>query len=115
MYQEKIINYTVIIRLILNFPQAHLHDTNAYVRSKALQIWLQLCNNMAIPLPRQQHLLELLIGRLHDKSTSVRKYAIQLLKSFLVNNPFGAKVNIAYNTLMFFSVILLFLKVFIPS
>ncbi|XP_031564431.1 condensin complex subunit 1-like [Actinia tenebrosa] len=72
--------------------EAHLHDTNAYVRSKALQIWLQLCNNMAIPLPRQQHLLELVIGRLHDKSSSVRKYAVQLLKCFLVNNPFGAKL-----------------------
>ena len=24
--------------------QEHLHDVNAFVRSKALQIWMQLCN-----------------------------------------------------------------------
>ena len=26
------------------FSQDHIHDTNAYVRSKALQTWLHLCS-----------------------------------------------------------------------
>ncbi|EDO34797.1 predicted protein, partial [Nematostella vectensis] len=72
--------------------EEHIHDMNAYVRSKVLQIWLHLCSEKCIPLPRQQHLLEMVIGRLHDKSSSVRKYAVQLLKSFLVFNPFGANL-----------------------
>ena len=47
----------------------------------------------AIPLSRQPHLLELVISRLQDKSSIVRKNAIQLLKTFLICNPFGAQVS----------------------
>ena len=47
----------------------------------------------AIPLSRQPHLLELVISRLQDKSSIVRKNAIQLLKTCLICNPFGAQVS----------------------
>ena len=47
----------------------------------------------AIPLSRQPHLLELVINRLQDKSSIVRKNAIQLLKTFLMCNPFGVQVS----------------------
>ena len=36
-------NATVIHVFVLQL-QEHLHDVNAFVRSKALQIWMQLCN-----------------------------------------------------------------------
>ena len=47
----------------------------------------------AIPLPRQKVLLELVVGRLRDKSSNVRKNAVQLLSAFLTSNPFAGKVG----------------------
>jgi len=47
----------------------------------------------AIPISRQPHILELAIGRLQDKSSIVRKSALQLLKTCLIYNPFGAQVS----------------------
>ena len=49
-----------------------------------------------IPLNRQQRVLELILGRLKDKSSNVRKQAVQLLTAFLKGNPFAAKVSILY-------------------
>lgn len=77
---------------LLDKMEEHIHDVNAYVRSKALHIWLELCKQKAVPLSRQSHLLELAISRLQDKSSIVRKNAIQLLKTYLICNPFGAQL-----------------------
>lgn len=74
------------------YHQDHIHDIHAYVRSKVLQIWLSIVNEKCLPLPHQENLLCLVIGRLKDKSSSVRKYAIQLITALLKNNPFAAKV-----------------------
>ena len=73
--------------------QDHLHDVHAFVRSKVLQIWLSIVNAKALPLPRQQTVAELVIGRLKDKSSSVRKYAIQVVTALLRHNPFAANVS----------------------
>ena len=77
--------------------QDHLHDVHAFVRSKVLQIWLSIVNAKALPLPRQQTVAELVIGRLKDKSSSVRKYAIQVVTALLRHNPFAANVSKAFN------------------
>ena len=45
-----------------------------------------------IPLARQDRLLKLVIGRLHDKSSNVRKQAVQLLTTLLQCNPFTASM-----------------------
>lgn len=47
----------------------------------------------AVPLRRQQQVLRLTLGRLKDKSSNVRKSAVQLLTAFLKGNPFAAKVR----------------------
>ena len=47
----------------------------------------------AIPLARQMPVLELGIGRLLDKSSNVRKSALQLLTEYLAGNPFSSKVT----------------------
>lgn len=31
------------VNIIILIVQEHLHDTNAFVRSKVLQVWRQLC------------------------------------------------------------------------
>ena len=75
--------------------QDHLHDVHAFVRSKVLQIWLNVINANALPLPRRQKVVDLVVGRLQDKSSSVRKYAIQVVTALLRNNPFAEKVFLA--------------------
>ncbi|KAI0222052.1 Condensin complex subunit 1 [Lamellibrachia satsuma] len=70
----------------------HIHDVNAFVRSKTLQIWMTIVNEKMLPLPRQHRLLELVIGRLQDRSSQVRKNAIQLVTALLSTNPFAAKL-----------------------
>ena len=65
------------------------------MRSKVLQIWLNVINANALPLPRRQKVVDLVVGRLQDKSSSVRKYAIQVVTALLRNNPFAEKVFLA--------------------
>ncbi|XP_066912331.1 condensin complex subunit 1-like [Clytia hemisphaerica] len=74
--------------------EEHIHDVHAFVRSKDLQIWLRLCQEKAIPISRQSRIIELILGRLLDKSSQVRKYAVQFLKASLIGNPFAAKLPI---------------------
>ena len=66
----------------------HSYDKQTYINAIVLFDFCQ-----AIPLSRQPHLLELVISRLQDKSSIVRKNAIQLLKTCLIYNPFGAQVS----------------------
>ena len=77
---------------LLDKLQEHIHDVNAFVRSKSLQVWCQLCQAKSIPLPRHKVILDLIIGRLKDKSSHVRKSAMQTLTGFISGNPFAAKV-----------------------
>lgn len=77
----------------LNVIEEHILDCNAYVRSKVLQVWQRLCCEGAIPLARQGKLLAATTLRLEDKSASVRKQALQLVRALLQGNPFAAKVS----------------------
>ena len=70
-----------------------MHDVHAHVRSHVLQIWGKLCKEKCIPLSRQHSVLELAVGRLQDKSSNVRKAAVQLLTTLLESNPFAAKLG----------------------
>ncbi|ESO89837.1 hypothetical protein LOTGIDRAFT_61640, partial [Lottia gigantea] len=72
----------------------HIHDVNAFVRSRVLQIWLHIVNEKCLPLPRQENLVNLILGRLQDKSSQVRKYAIQLMIALMKNNPFASKLPV---------------------
>ena len=47
----------------------------------------------AVPLPRVHSEVTLVAGRLRDKSSSVRKNALQLLSTWLTHNPFSGKVS----------------------
>ncbi|KAJ8320625.1 hypothetical protein KUTeg_002212 [Tegillarca granosa] len=71
----------------------HIHDVNAFVRSKVLQIWLLIVNEKCLPLPKQHSLAKLVIGRLQDKSSQVRKNAVLLVTALIKSNPFAAKVK----------------------
>ena len=77
----------------LDCLEDHMHDVHAHVRSHVLQIWGKLCKEKCIPLTRQHSVLELAVGRLQDKSSNVRKAAVQLLTTLLESNPFAAKLG----------------------
>lgn len=77
----------------LDLLEEHLLDTNAFVRSKVLQVWKQLCEVKVIPISRQHQLLETVRGRLSDRSSVVRRNAIILLTSFLTGNPYAARLD----------------------
>eukprot|EP00794_Sanderia_malayensis_P003745 gene3745-4267_t len=79
---------------LLDRLEDHIHDVHAFVRSKVLQIWLKICNEKAIPLSRWGRLMDLVNGRMQDRSSQVRRHAIQLVKVFLRNNPFAANFSI---------------------
>ncbi|XP_022111340.1 condensin complex subunit 1-like isoform X2 [Acanthaster planci] len=79
---------------LLDKLEDHIHDINAFTRSRALQVWLHLCRERAIPLPRQRSVMSLVLGRLQDKSSIVRRGAVQLLSECLTSNPFAAKLPV---------------------
>ncbi|XP_055373763.1 condensin complex subunit 1 [Condylostylus longicornis] len=73
----------------------HIKDVSAHVRSKVLQIWNHMKEQNAVPLAYQFRVLTEAVGRLDDKTSTVRKNSVALLKSFLENNPFSAKLTLA--------------------
>ena len=48
--------------------------------------------------------MELVIGRLKDKSSNVRKHAVVLVASMLKHNPFAPKVCILNSFFLMFSI-----------
>ena len=77
---------------LLDILEARLHDVNAFVRSHALQAWSALSEQRAVPLVRMHKMMGLVVGRIGDKSSVVRKHAIGLLTTLMKCNPFGDKV-----------------------
>lgn len=73
----------------------HLHDVHSFVRSKALQLWHKLSLKQAIPLNLQHKVLCMTTGRLVDKTSTVRKNAVQLLIVLMQSNPYAARLPLA--------------------
>ncbi|XP_067836989.1 condensin complex subunit 1-like, partial [Heptranchias perlo] len=78
----------------LDTLQLHLHDVNAFVRSRCVQVLTHIVQEKALPLKRFQAVVTLAAGRLCDKSVNVCKNAIQLLAAILAHNPFTWKLSI---------------------
>ncbi|XP_053670152.1 condensin complex subunit 1 [Anopheles nili] len=73
----------------------HMMDISAHVRSRVLQIWVNLKEHNAVPLAWIHKVLQVAVERLEDKALLVRKQAISLVKAFLEHNPFAAKLSLA--------------------
>lgn len=69
--------------------EERFHDVNSFVRSKTLQVCCDLAKSSSIPITKRPKLLELAAKRIMDKSSNVRRKAIQLLGDFLKTHPFG--------------------------
>ncbi|XP_075166034.1 CAP-D2 condensin subunit [Haematobia irritans] len=72
----------------------HTNDVSAHVRSKVLQIWHHMKEEQAVPLSFQLKVLSEAVERLEDRTSSVRKHAVQLIKAFLERNPFAPNLTL---------------------
>lgn len=72
----------------------HLHDVHSFVRSKALQLWHKLSMKQAIPLNLQHKVLNMAAGRLIDKTSTVRKHAVELLIVLMQSNPYASRLQL---------------------
>ncbi len=72
-----------------------MHDVHSFVRSKALQLWHKMSLKQAIPLNLQHKVLSMTTGRLVDKTSTVRKHAVQLLIVLMQGNPYAARLPLA--------------------
>ncbi|KAF3778480.1 Condensin complex subunit 1 [Nymphaea thermarum] len=70
-------------------------DVSAYTRSKVLQVWADLCEEHAVSIGLWNEVALVAVGRLEDKSTLVRKSALNLLITMLQYNPFGPQLRTA--------------------
>ncbi|KAE8728931.1 putative cytochrome P450 [Hibiscus syriacus] len=70
-------------------------DISAYTRSRALQVWAELCEEHSVSIGLWNEVAAVAAGRLEDKSAFVRKSALNLLIMMLQHNPFGPQLRIA--------------------
>ena len=74
--------------------ELHIHDQNAFVRSKSIQILTKLIEQRCVPIPRQQDLVEKVVGSIQDKSSNVRKNALVFINTYLGCNPYSDKLSL---------------------
>ncbi|CEP22655.1 unnamed protein product [Cyberlindnera jadinii] len=65
-------------------------DQNPYVRTKAVQSLLKLCDADAKFTKHRQMFLQLAVRSLEDKSSLVRRNAVRLMSRLILTHPFGA-------------------------
>lgn len=70
-------------------------DVSAYTRSRVLQVWAELCEEHSVSIGLWNEVAAVAAGRLEDKSSMVRKSALNLLIMMLQHNPFGPQLRTA--------------------
>lgn len=71
----------------------HVMDVSAHVRSKVLQIFTHMKHENAVPLAWHQRIFQAAADRLEDRTNTVRKSAVFLIKAFLETNPFSSTLS----------------------
>lgn len=83
----------VIRNQLLDKLEDHIYDITSYTRGKTVAVWKRLCECSKIPLSRVDRVVELIVERLMDKATYVRKQAIQFLTVFIKVNQYTLKLS----------------------
>lgn len=78
---------------LLNVLVERVHDTSSFTRAGVLKVWLGLVEQRALPHTRIGSVTEIAADRLQDKSSLVRKAALQLLAVLLENNPLTSNLD----------------------
>ncbi|XP_063980130.1 condensin complex subunit 1 [Diachasmimorpha longicaudata] len=73
--------------------ESHTADINTYVRSKVFQVLQKLCCEKAIPVERFASIMRRTVQHLTEKSATVRKQALVLLRVLLEGHPFKTFID----------------------
>ncbi|MDP2434512.1 MAG: hypothetical protein Q8P67_02085 [archaeon] len=71
-----------------------IHDQNAQVRSKVTKVWSSIAESGAIPIDLFAPLSKMVVGRIEDSASNVRKGSLALLCNLMRFNPFGANLSL---------------------
>ena len=80
---------------LIGVLESRILDVSSYSRAKVLQTMIPLFMERAIPLKRFLPIAEKTAGRLCDKTSQVRKNAMQLLRTIIQFNPYAANISVA--------------------
>ncbi|AMD20112.1 HCL039Wp [Eremothecium sinecaudum] len=85
---EAIGNYKNQLEVLLELLEERFRDSNPYVRSKAIQGCLKICE-LEIKFNRNRlNLVKLAVRSLQDRSSLVRRNAVKLLSKLILTHPF---------------------------
>lgn len=87
--EERSENYKVQINAFFDTLEQRFLDTNPYCRSRAIQVYMKICDFEQKFPKRRQIAAELATQSLQDKSSNVRKNAIKLIGKLVATHPFS--------------------------
>lgn len=80
---------------LLEILVERIMDKTSYTRVRVLQTWSYLCQERSIPLNMYVPLTNKCAHRVEDKSSFVRRAAIQLLTNLLLYNPYSSQLKMS--------------------
>ena len=83
---------------LFDILEERVHDINSFTRSKTLQVWVSLVRARCVELRHLGRIVRVGVDRLQDKSSAVRKYAIQLLYTILTFQQIGPNLDLSVFT-----------------
>ncbi|OJJ43347.1 hypothetical protein ASPZODRAFT_123501 [Penicilliopsis zonata CBS 506.65] len=87
--EERSENYKTQINAFFEVLEERFLDINPYCRSRAIQVYMKICDLEQKFPKRRQAAAELATRSLEDKSSNVRRNAIKLLAKLVATHPFS--------------------------
>ena len=87
--EERTEHYKIQINAFFDTLEQRFLDTNPYVRCRAIQVYMKLCDLEQKFPKRRQAAAEYAVRSLEDKSSNVRRNAIKLLGKFVATHSFS--------------------------
>ena len=75
--------------------ESRILDVSSYARAKVLQTLVPLFAQRAVPLRRVHAIAARTVGRLCDRTSQVRRAALQLLRTIMQFNPYAGTLSVA--------------------
>ncbi|KAH3672354.1 hypothetical protein WICMUC_004326 [Wickerhamomyces mucosus] len=88
--EEELERYRGQISGLLDLLTERFLDQNPYVRTKAVQSIIKLCDGEVKFTQQRQGFIQLAVRSLEDRSSLVRRNSVKLLSRLVLTHPFGA-------------------------
>lgn len=88
--REELMHYKQQVEVLLELLEERFADSNPYVRTKAIQSCLKICDLEIKFNKNRSNLLKLAVRSLEDRSSLVRRNAVKLLSKLLLTHQFSA-------------------------